>query len=507
MTIQCRNCGQTLPKDGARFCNNCGTLVPDHPFSPQSLSGLKDSSPPPITQPDDNKPPMREQIAQQPPATPRRPRPPRPIDVPTWLSKLDTFEHASISPEESKDDDLQKRSPEEAKARNQQEQPPGAVDAGRLIETPRISSPVEHSAQASKVEPSTEDDTWLDAKQINIQVGKTPVPELRVKVWHEEEAVLPTSSVEENTVENLPTRPLLAEHPEQDTARTPLPPPILGVQTLPFEEVADLDTLPLYAQHQMRSVPQSLEGGVSQPPLQSGDRAVSQRPVNYMSTPPSSQPAIQAARETSNMTPPLRPPEQVTIPKTPAPGFMPQAGRPKSRLPLIFALVLVCLLVFGGVGAWLYVFQPFSVPQITQPQKAFQSSLLGVSLSYPNGWSVKVDQKHGTVAFADSSHTAQFSVVTAPANGQDAGHYLLQEATQLGMTGAKSGTPLSFAQTTWQQTQGVVQQDGANYTETLLVTTHSNRIISIIQQAPQATYANEEAIIFAGMRSSFRFLS
>ncbi len=461
---------------------------------------------------------MREQIAQQPPATPRRPRRPRPIDVPTWLSKLDTFEHARISPEESKGEDLQKRSPEEAKAWNQQEQPPGAVDVDRLIETPTISSPgvpVEHSAQASKVEPSTEGDaTWLDAKQVDTQAGKTSVPELRVKVWHEEEAILPTSSVEEvaeeNIVENLPTRPLVAEppeYPEQDTVRTPLPPPILGVQTPPFEEVAELDTLPLSAQHQIRPVPQSLEEGVRQPHLQPGDRAALQRPVNYMSTPPSSQPAIQAARETPNMTPALRPLEQVTIPKAPAPGFVPPARRPKSRFPLIFALVLICLLVFGGVGAWLYIFKPFSVPQITQPQLPFQSSLLGVALSYPNGWSVKVDQKHGTVTFADSSHTAQFSVITAPANGQDAGQYLLQEATQLGMTGAKPGTPLSFAQATWQQTQGTVQQDGVNYAKTLLVTAHGNRFISIIQQAPQATYANEEAIIFAGMRSSFQFLS
>jgi len=193
-----------LPRDDARFCNNCGTLVPDHPFSLQSLSGSKDSLALPTPQPDDNKPSMREQIAQQPPATPRRPRRPRPIDVPGWLSKLDTFKYPSISPEE-------------AKTRNQQGQPPTAVNAGRLIETPKISSPgvpMEHPAQASKVEPSAEEDgTWLDAKQVDTQTGNTSVPELRVKVWHEEEAILPTSSVENvaeaNIVEDLPTRPLV----------------------------------------------------------------------------------------------------------------------------------------------------------------------------------------------------------------------------------------------------------------------------------------------------------
>jgi len=506
VAIQCRNCGKTLPRDDARFCNNCGTLVPDHPFSLQSLSASKGSPAPPTNQPDSNKPPIPEQIAQQPPATPRQPRRPRPIDVPTWLSKLDTFEHARISPEELKD--------------TRQEQPPGEVKVERLVETPAISSPMEDPTQASQVEPLTEeDDTWLNAKQIDTQASvsgsrKTPAPELRIKVWKEEEAILPTSSVEEvaeeNTVESLPTLPLAVEppeFPEQDTAHTPLPPPILGVQTPPFEEVAELDTVPLFAHHQIRPVPQSLEEG-DQPHLQPGYRAALQMPVNYTSTPPTSQPAVQAVRETPYITPALRTPEQVTIlPKALAPGFMPQARRPKSRLPLIFALVLICLLVFGGVGAWLYILKPFSIPQITQPQQPFQSSFLGIALSYPNGWSVRVDQKLGTVAFADSSHTAQFSVNAVAANGQTAAQYLLQEATRLGMTGAKPGTPFSFAQATWQQTQGTVQQDGANYTETLLVTAHGDRLISIIQQAPQETYANEEALIFAGMRSSFQFLS
>ncbi len=44
MAIQCKYCGTELPTDDARFCNNCGMLVPSHPFSPQSLSALKSGS-------------------------------------------------------------------------------------------------------------------------------------------------------------------------------------------------------------------------------------------------------------------------------------------------------------------------------------------------------------------------------------------------------------------------------------------------------------------------------
>jgi len=119
---------------------------------------------------------------------------------------------------------------------------------------------------------------------------------------------------------------------------------------------------------------------------------------------------------------------------------------------------------------------------------------------------VQLNQDNGTVQFSDSTHTARFSVLVVAATGQDASKYLLQEAKQLGITGVKSGPPLSFAKTSWQQVQGSVVQDGVNYSETLLVTMHANRLYSIIQQAPQATYADEDRVIFSTIRSSFQFL-
>src|SRR5207248_10548847 len=69
--------------------------------------------------------------------------------------------------------------------------------------------------------------------------------------------------------------------------------------------------------------------------------------------------------------------------------------------------------------------------------------------------------------FYDSSYTDQVNIVVGTSSG-DLKQALQQQASQLGMTGQKPGTPLSFAGTTWQQLQGNVQQKGASYTETLL---------------------------------------
>ncbi len=477
MAIQCRNCGKTLPRDDARFCNNCGTLVPDHPFSLQSLAAAKGSPPSSTDQPGNkkdlsgsSKPPLREQIAQQPPATPRRPRH---TNASRWVSELDTLEHSSLVSEKARD--------------NQQ---------GQALEE-----------EARGVDPQPR--TRLEAKS-----QKSPERVSRVKVWDQGEPVPPPQhggeAAGDGTVEDLPTGPLVVEHNESRVQRDPLPPPILDVQPPHFEEVTDLDTVPLSAPHQVRFAPEPVEGQAMQAHPRPGDRAAAHGAMNmqnYASTPPAGQPALRTAWETPGSTPVLPPQEQVWSQRAPTPAFEPQARRSKSRVPVLVILILICILVLGGVAAWILKFQPFSIPQVAQPQQQFQNSALGVSLSYPNGWSVRVDGKNGTAHFSDSSRTAQFSVIVVPANGQGAGQYLLKQAAQLGFTGSKPGPPLSFAGSTWQQTQGTVQQAGANYTETLLVTTHGSSLVSIVQQAPQVIYAEEEQAVFAGVRSSFQFLS
>ena len=102
-----------------------------------------------------------------------------------------------------------------------------------------------------------------------------------------------------------------------------------------------------------------------------------------------------------------------------------------------------------------------------------------------------------------------FGIVAVAGNGQDATQYLQKEASQLGITGLKLRTPVSFAEASWQQAQGSLlqSQTGVTYTETLFVTNHGNRFYTIMQIAPPSTYNEEDATIFSGMRSSFQFSS
>ena len=71
--MQCSFCGSPLKED-ARYCNQCGTLVASHPFSPKSSSAVRTSDTTDRT--------SREQIAQQPNRTSRRLQ----DEPPSWLS-------------------------------------------------------------------------------------------------------------------------------------------------------------------------------------------------------------------------------------------------------------------------------------------------------------------------------------------------------------------------------------------------------------------------------------
>ena len=177
----------------------------------------------------------------------------------------------------------------------------------------------------------------------------------------------------------------------------------------------------------------------------------------------------------------------------------------KSRKPLVLVSLLLLVLVAGG-GAWVVVWQPFSVPGITQPQQNFKDTRLGFSLLYPSGWRFQVDQGKATAQFYDSSHTAQVNILVGFANGGDPGQYLQQEASKLGMTGQTKGPPLSFAGASWQQIRGSVLERGASYTGTVIVTIHSQHLFTILLLAPQSTYAQEDQLVFSSMRSSFQFV-
>ena len=403
MATLCTHCGTTL-KDGARYCNNCGTLVPSHPLSAQSVSSSHAADSSRLARP--------EQVAQHSP-----PRPARhsvPGDPPSWMSQLDSQLH------------------------NQ-----GKVPSDRL--------------KSGQPQPSP---------------SKTPTAP-----FHD--------------VEHLNTVPL-STAPSVQPISQPVKPP---------------------GQHREWEQPSNPETSSIEYPTR--DRPAHQSAPAY--TPSYSRPPVQNVQERSSIPPVFTPPpdtvstQEVGQAPLQEPGLgnrysiSPRPGR-KSRKPLAIVLVfLVLLVVVGGVGAWVVVAQPFAVPGITQPQQNFKDARLGFSLLYPNGWRFQVDRRKATAHFYDSSSTAQVNIVVRPSNGEDLGQYLQQEASQLGVTGQKKGPALSFASASWQQMQGSVLERGASYTETVVVTVHSQHLFTMLLLAPQITYAQEDQLVFSGIRSSFQF--
>ncbi len=179
--------------------------------------------------------------------------------------------------------------------------------------------------------------------------------------------------------------------------------------------------------------------------------------------------------------------------------------RRNRKLLVITLLSAVVVVLVGSLGAWIILLQPFSVPNITQPQQSFNDSKLGISLLYPRSWTSQVDHSKATVYFYDSSHTGQANIIVG-AGSSALTSSVQQQAGQLGVTAQKSEPSLTFAGTTWQRLQGNVQQEGASYTATLLVAVHNQHLYTIIFLAPQAIYTQEEQYVFASMRSSFQFL-
>lgn len=540
MDTICTQCGAKLPRVIARYCNNCGALVSSNSFSPPS-SSTKDmaSSPARNEQPYSSRPPLREQIAQQPPSRPVRR--PSSDEAPAWIHQLErgTPGRTPSDPLRMKrtmdatKEQSQERFPTTPPANRQQnqqtpvpahrQQAAGDIPAvGSIVDAPVFSQALTQEKDGKIAPASSQQDMADKPTQASVPaapaavrpVSSAPARELRVKVWPQEEnalaGVTPPAAVSQSnevddTVEDLPTRPLAA----------PARPPVQQVATaqpgsqrrdVTTGEIEHMSTVPLLAQApvtppsrpivQPQAWPQSqpgrsyIQGPISQVPPVASAQGVVQHPISPI-------PSVSSVAPLQERTqsPPVAP--------EPAIRRRAKSGR---RVPALFGLVALVVLAVGALGAWIVIRQPFTVPASTQPQQTFTSTQLGMSVLYPSGWTAKVDQSKDTVSFSDSSHTGQVNVMVAPASG-DVTAYLTGEAKKLGMTGVKQGAPLSFAGTSWQALQGNVQQSGANYTCELLATVHDGHIYTIVQMAPQAVYSQEDQLVFSHLRSSFHFLT
>lgn len=452
MALQCTFCGTAL-KDDARYCNYCGTLVATHPFSPKSANASKFPE-----QNNNTREPMREQIAQQPPYhSSRRSTQDGP---PSWMSQLG--------------DGLQSK------------------DSSEGHEIP-YNSP------------------QLDFPEPDPEVVK------HAKVW-EQHGPVPSAAQEfymDDDPEDVPTRPLVADFTRIQSQRNTALSPHAKMQHARFDDNAAeyLDTIPLATQMEAKythaSRPEEAIQRQERPTLRYGDapnrmlypgfssstpgylRSVSQHDQERMGV--SSAMQTQVGRQ----APPVQPSVS---------SFRPSQQHKSRKSIAVVLLLLILLVVVGGVGTWIVLYQPFSMPLITQPQQQLSNTQLGFSLLYPSGWQSQLDRGKATVHLFDSSHTAQVDIVVGAAPNGDVSQYLQQQASRLGLTAIKKGATRSFAGETWQQVQGNVQQSGASYAETLLATTHKSNLFTIRLLAPQTTYSEEEQVVFSKICSSFQFL-
>jgi len=368
---------------------------------------------------------------------------------------------------------------------------------------------------------------------------RTDIPgrELHVKVWEqsptnqlvgemaEQVNRQPQNHITEDALEDLPTRPLVAEPPtvgKPPRMSSSSAPPAQQRQGTRHGDVDQLDTVPIATPGSIKpnkSARPEAEAVPQHQPWQQQDNSNGRAKVQQQSpaslvqqhtTGPSAQgwdvpsgTSAQKAPTVSNINN-----SRQTPPPFAAELRATQSKQRKSRKPLgLLLVVLLLLLIGGGIGTWIVLYAPFTVASITQPQQTLTNTQLGVSLQYPSGWTVQVDAKQSMAKLFDSSHTAQFSIVSHLANGGDASHYLQQEASQLTMTALKPQTTQMFAGSSWQELQGNVLINGASYTETLFAVIHQQNMYSIMQLAPQATYAQEEQYVFSSIRSSFQFVA
>lgn len=354
----------------------------------------------------------------------------------------------------------------------------------------------------------TEDLSLLENKNGSIEEDKalvddmptSPLPVLE-SPKRELDAQTPTTSNQteerindEEIVDDLPTMQLSTCLPEALPVKRTSPSPATG-NVAHLDEIEKILTRPLTALRQGIS-PNAANhvqqhSRASQAPVEPVHSPVQQRPVTPV---PFHQAPLSLPQEL-RQTPPVSMP----VPLVAHPEKM-------SRRRLLLVFVLLFILLLGGIIAWIILFQPFAVPEITKTTRSLQNARLGISLQYPQQWKAEIHEQNGTVYFYDDNHTDQVNIMVVATGSQSIDQYISKVAGSLGMTGQKAGASLSFAGASWQQVQGNVQQSGATYIATLLVTVHSGRYYTIVQLAPSSTYPREDQLVFSQVRSSFQFL-
>ncbi len=557
MAIQCKYCGTELPKDDARFCNNCGMLVPSHPFSPQSLSALKNAASSSSTEAvqgerkrvlheqvaelspvrSEQKMPVKRKMPMESPVVPDAKPLEREVLNPTQLSALPDVQGETPLeklPETPKPEHSPKRTVSPSGTAYKQVTPRQLGGARRRMQggaqispTAAWPEPITHVAAR---EPAIVENTSLEEQKETppapaLPQAKAPAArEFHIAVWEDEE-MRDLSGEEAQAIEELPTRaivvPIVEDVPTQTVAAR-----VEDVSNL--TEDVPVEDVPTQAVNvPVEDVPTQHLAVPPENRVSVQETSVERMPASPFLSAPSTQVAAQEKgvedwQGHSNAANPAFPPAQSNVARfasspgyEPAPSIsapekeMPLATTPvrrsRKRWPIVVVLLLLVVLAAGGVGALVVLSQRSVADPLLQPQVSFRDTQLGLSLLYPNGWIKQVETAKSTAHFYASEHIGQIDVIVVSGGG-DAKQALQQQATKMGMSGTKAGVPLTFAGASWQQLQGTMQVSGAKYTDMLLATVHGDKLFLIVQQAPQNNYGDWDKEFFVPLRASFKFI-
>jgi hypothetical protein len=287
VAMQCPHCGAMLPRNVARFCNQCGSSISapqqwssSDPISESGSSSQDASSTP--HQEEQQKPVLREQVAQQPPHLP-----PVADETPSWLRKLDRNDPKKSLPGISGETQASNQTllsggwqARDISAHGLEEQPlpvikpqpdeitdpaPTPQEKTKLAQHPGVSEEIQEASVAETPE------SEISAVETAEQAKSGPVAaqfsslkeqsqeeiasssslfagrELRVKVWEQEDdaSLDPAEDAAEtssNDVEDLPTQIIISSSvaPELlDAASRPVP--LSGKPA--YEPIEQLDTV------------------------------------------------------------------------------------------------------------------------------------------------------------------------------------------------------------------------------------------------------------------------
>ena len=548
MAIQCKYCGTELPKDDARFCNNCGMLVPSHPFSPESLSAVKSGSKIPFASFAEEQPGERKRVVRDLEPVERE------MVVPVQLAEPSVMQEEMLQEKlpETPKPDVPKRTVPPSRVAYKQISPLvsprqipgvrrkklGAVQMSPV--EPVWPEPVMHVLSKEPVAPEKEAlEEPNKASSAPALSQSKAAREFHVAVWEDEE-MRKLSNDEEQAIEDLPTRAVAVPSVEDlaiedlaqqgaEAAVEDAPTQIVeeSIEDVPTQAVdVHVDDLPT----QLLTVPAESRAAVQEPvlertpvspflaaqPAQRAQMVMQEQAAEDWRTrlsdvSGSANSAFPAAQ--SNATPFVSSanyqPASMPI------GMMPQgkesvvatapARQSRKRWPIVVVLLLLVVLVGGGVGAVLLLSQQSSADPLLQPQVSFSNPQLGIALSYPTGWIQQVEVAQSTARFYASNHVGEVDVIVTGSSG-NIKQALQQQATKMGLSSIKATMALTFGGASWQQLRGTLQVSGANYTDMLLATSQGGKLFMIIQQAPQNNYADWDQEFFVPMRASFKFL-